>query len=77
MMNLRQQSSRGVGQSGAHLDGTWLERMARIARGFPGRTVSIQRPNRPTALRSREPWVVCIDGVDVDEILARYGDVAV
>lgn len=49
------------------IDATLLERMGDLARGFPGRTISIARPSR----RSRnvaEKIVLHIDGVAADEI---------
>lgn len=51
------------------IDAALLERMGDLARGFPGRTVSIARPPH----RSRhvaEKIVLHIDGVAADEISA-------
>lgn len=50
-------NDRGTG----HIDAELLERMARIARGFPGHTVSLDE-------RSQAAPVLCIDGVHTDEI---------
>jgi hypothetical protein len=71
-----------------HIDPELLERMARIARGFPGRTVEIvgsvgraqSEPREdPQRQRSARPGgvaqrepTVTVDGVTVDEIVAGY-----
>jgi hypothetical protein len=55
------------------IDAALLERMGDLARGFPGRTVSIARPSR----RSRnlaERIVLHLDGVAADEISEREAD---
>ena len=51
------------------IDAALLERMGRLARGFPGRTVSVARsPERSDAVV--EKVVLHLDGVAADEIVA-------
>jgi len=61
------------------IDAALLERMGDLARGFPGRTVSIARPSRRSR-HVRERIVLHIDGVAADEIsesaAPRHNDAA-
>ena len=55
------------------IDAALLERMGRLARGFPGRTVSAARPaERSDALV--EKVVLHLDGVAADELVASALD---
>jgi hypothetical protein len=55
------------------IDAALLERMGMLARGFPGRTVSLARPpERSDALV--EKVVLHLDGVAADEIVASELD---
>ncbi len=55
------------------IDAEMLERMARIARDLPGRTVSLDSEEAFQAPPDSEP-VLKIDGVVADEILERCYD---
>lgn len=52
--------------AGARIDGETLERMARIARGLPGRTV---------AAEGEDEARISVDGIDADEVIASMRDV--
>ncbi len=53
------------GQQGS-IDGATLERMARIARGFPGRTIAAEADEG-----GAEEARISVDGIDAGELIDR------
>ena len=58
------------------IDAAMLERLGRIARGFPGRTISLEKQashslSADSAILERWP-VIRIDGVEAADFLSHY-----